>query len=87
MPTEAKTEHAKYLFRASEHGDGSAFIWAELIDGPPLTVLGNGFISFELRDTSLEHAVEVAGLLNQYVESTGTTVFDNHPLFTQMKGR
>ena len=84
---QAKTEHAKYLFRASEYGDGTAFVSTELIEEPGLTVLNNAFLSFELRDDSLDNAHRLANLLNEYVKSTGVTAFEGHPLFAQMKSR
>lgn len=88
MSTQAKTERAKYLFRASEYGDGTAFVSTELIEEPGLTVLANaGFLAFDLRDDSLESAYRLADLLNEYVKSTSVTAFENHPLFAQMKNR
>jgi hypothetical protein len=85
---EAKTEHAEYLFRASEYSDGTAFISTELIRSPGLTVLsGASFLSFELYDNSLENVERFAKLLNEYVKNIGVTAFPEHPMFAQMRGR
>jgi hypothetical protein len=84
----SKTERAELLFRVSEYSDGSCFISTELIREPGLTVLPrSSFIGFDLTDPSIENARRVADFLNQNIRWTTTTLFDDHPMFSNARTR
>jgi hypothetical protein len=76
MATCSKTDRADYLFKVSEHSDGTPWIFLELRRSPNLPVLGDGFLGLDLRPgISFEEAKRIAAFLNEHIDCVSATTF------------
>lgn len=78
MSTSSKTDRADYLFKVSQYGDGTPWIFLELRRSPNLPALGDGFLGLDLRPgTSFQEAKRIADFLNDHVECVTATSFQH----------
>ena len=79
--TESRTEHANYLFRVKEYGDGTPWIYSEPRH-KDISVLEHGFLAFSLPEgTTLKQAEQIAKFMNASLDDVSITLFDSHPMF------
>ena len=65
----SETHRAEYLFRVREYGDGTPWIYCELVRKPDLPCVGDAFLGFDLTPgTTFEQATAVAEFLNKHVQ-------------------
>lgn len=70
----AETERATFVFTVKEYHEGTPWIAFELLRGPELSILANGFLGFDLLEgTTLEQAKEIASFLNENIREVSYT--------------
>ncbi len=75
MATQSTTERARDRFTVKEGVQGSVWIMLERLDAD-LSVLGNGFLGFDLAPgTSMERVEEIAEFLNRNIHNVSCTQF------------
>lgn len=73
---DSKTDRAYYRFTVKEYVSGTPWIMFELLHGPNLPMLKDGFLGLDLRSgTSYEEANVIANFLNDHVECVAATTF------------
>ena len=78
--TTADTKRAEYRFRVKEYGDGTPWIYLELVREPDLPTIAPGFLGLDLKEgTSYEEAKEIARFLNERITTVSHTYFIPEP--------
>lgn len=70
----AQTKRAKHQFRVTAYGDGTPWIVFDLLEGKDLSILGKGFLGFDLKPgTTHKQAEELADKMNKLITDTSYT--------------